>query len=244
MSQLALAHAAGTTSRHMSFIETGRSRPSREMVLRLAETLDLPLRERNALLVAAGLPAAFPERALSEAAMAPFRSVIRQLLDNHDPYPAWVLDRLWRVVDANAAGHAMTASLGSPTDAPVSLLEAFFAPGPMRDAIENWEEVAWAGLARLRREATDRGPDPELEAVIHQISERLRGVPMPIDVDPDTLVFCPRLRLGGRRISTITTVVAFGATRDVTLNELRVELMFPADNDSAAFFRELAGAVS
>lgn len=228
----------------MSFIETGRSRPSREMVLRLAETLDVPLRERNALLVAAGLSPAFAERSLSERAMAPFRAVVRQLLDNHDPYPAWVLDRLWRVVDANTAGSAMVTSLyasdGDDGDPP-NLLEALFS-GAMRGQIENWSEVAWAGLARLRREALERGPDPELEQLIAGFAEQLRGVPMPLDVDPDALVFCPRLRLGDQRISTITTLVRFGATRDVTLDELRVELMFPGDEASAAFFRRLASA--
>jgi transcriptional regulator with XRE-family HTH domain len=152
LTQLELAHQAATTSRHVSFLETGRSRPSRDMVLRLARTLRVPLRQRNALLRAAGLPPHFPERELDDAALAPFRQVVDQLLEKHEPYPAFVIDARWRLLRTNRGGAWAMQMSGSPEEP--NMLVAMAQNPLLRTAIENWEEVAWAGLSGLEADCS------------------------------------------------------------------------------------------
>ncbi len=244
MSQSDLAHETGVSPRHVSFIETGRSQPSRGMVIRLAETLDVPLRDRNAILRTAGFSPAYAETGLAESEMQPFRQAIDRMLQQQEPFPALVIDRHWSVVDGNRAARMMfpeidTASAG----APVNVVSSLFENPVYREMIENWDEVARFSVLRLRRENTALGGDPVLEGLIGRAvaalgDETLATAP----VAPDSPVICPRLRMGDRVISTISTMAAFSTAQDVTLNELRVELMFPGDADSEAFFRELAAA--
>jgi transcriptional regulator with XRE-family HTH domain len=237
-SQLELAGEAGTTPRHLSFVETGRSRPGSELVLRLATALDIPIRERNALLVAAGLPPSFPAFALEDDAMKPIQRVLDRILASHEPYPAWVGSRGFRFLSSNRAAEALFPGMCSMS--PEAIVELWFGPGPFRDLVENWQDVVWAGVSVLRREAA-RASDPALTKLLHRAETHARAIPPPErDARPELPVICPRLNIGGRRVRTISTVMRFDTAIEVTASELRVELMFPADDESDVFFRDLA----
>jgi transcriptional regulator with XRE-family HTH domain len=243
VSQLALAAQAGTTPRHVSFLETGRSRPGRPLVLRLADALDVPLRERNALLAAAGFPPAFPEHDLGDAAMRSVALVLDRVLRAHEPYPAWVVGRGLRFRAANRAAEALFPGLC--TLPPEAIVDLWYGPGPFRALVENWPEVVRAGVAALRREAR-RTPDPLLLALLRRAEAHARdaaasGTGAPPG-DPELPVAFPRLRIGGRTVRTVSAVMRFDTAVEVTASELRVELMFPADEDSDAFFRQATGA--
>lgn len=240
MSQLELALWASTTPRHVSFIETGRSRPGRELVLRLAACMDLPIRDRNALLVAAGLHPAFAEHGLDDEQMRPFRIAIQAILDRHDPYPGSAIDHLGRVLMTNAGSRALFPEAESLT--PEQMLDGFLAPGPGRDAVENWAEVAWAVADRLRHDAASAN-DPRLTALAERALKHLDGVERPRpDFPYESPVMCVRLRVGNQVIPTFSTVMRFETPHEVTISELRVELMFPMDEAGAAFFRSLTGS--
>src|SRR5262245_57637463 len=166
VSQLALAAKVGSTARHLSFLETGRSRPSRQMVLRLGEALDVSLRERNQLLHAAGLPAAYPEAGVDSADLAPFRAALDSLLHAHLPYPGMVLDRHWNVLSANIA---CTRLYGLDLVG-TNLVRQFLADPATADSVVNWAEVAWAGLDRLRHQR-DRSPSDQHLAELVALAE-------------------------------------------------------------------------
>jgi transcriptional regulator with XRE-family HTH domain len=235
LTQLALATRAATTARHLSFLETGRSRPRAELVGRLADALGLPPREHNALLAAAGLPARFPQRPLDDDGLAPYSDALETLLRGHEPLPAAVLDRYGAVVRANAAFERLTPGLVGLS--PEELVDRHFGPGPWRDAVANWPEVAAAWLARQRQEA-DRTGDPRLHALVAR-AEALIG-PLPRDAGAgDSPTACARLRVDGEVLELFALVARFDAAHDVTLGELRIELMYPG-NDAAA--RRLAAA--
>lgn len=237
-SQMRLAHDAGTSARHVSFIETGRSRPREALVLRLADALDVPLRERNDLLRAAGLSPLYPERALSDNELRPFRRIIEQLLTQQEPFPAIVIDRYWNVVDSNRAGK-LILGFGPGGDTP-NAVELVLAPGGWREILENFPEVAWGLVGRLRREASEAGSDPEMERLVRRAESLLEHVPRPAADASDAMV-CPRVRVGDQVLSTISTIARFGTARDVTIDELRAELIFPADEATAEFFQRAAG---
>jgi transcriptional regulator with XRE-family HTH domain len=238
LSQLLLAAEAGTTPRHVSFLETGRSRPGRELVLRLAASLDVPLRERNALLHAAGLAPEFPALALTAEAMRPIADVVDRVLRGHDPYPAWVYTRGLRALASNRAGEALFPGLCAM--APEAIVDLWFAPGPFRETVENWQDVAWAGVHSLRREA-QRSSDSAALALLRRAEAHAQRTLLPEGpASTDLPVVCPRFRIGGRVVRTVSTVLRFDSAVEVTTSELRVELMFPGDAASDAFFRELA----
>jgi len=235
LSQLDLAMRAGMSQRHLSFIETGRSRPGSDVVMRLAAALDLPLRDRNRLLESAGLAAHYPEVALTANVSAPFRAAISRLLEAHEPYPAFVLNRWWDVVDSNRSARRL---FPESTEGNVNAVEAFLAPGGMREVIENFAEVAGMYLQRLQAEVAEASNERSL-----QLLARAKELLADVDLDTnagDGLVICPRLRLGDEVVSTATMVARFGASREVTLDELRVELIFPADEAARAFFERLS----
>jgi transcriptional regulator with XRE-family HTH domain len=235
LSQLRLAVTAGMSPRYLSFVETGRSRPGRMVIERLAEALDIPPRDRNRLLVAAGIAPSYPEGSLDEPALSPFRRVVDSMLAKHEPYPAMAFDRDYRLVRANAAAHRLIPGLEGG-----NWLDLSFAPGsPIRAITVNFAEVAWAAMDLLRRESN--GSLDALGASLERLQAHLADVPRPRETSADDRVICPRFRVGDRVITTTTTIARFGSARDITLDELRVELMFPADEDSARFFVELAG---
>lgn len=236
MSQLELATLTESSARHLSFIETGRSRPSAKVIHRLSEALDIPLRERNELLVAAGLPAEYPERPLDDVALAHYRRIVTRMLEAHDPFPAFAIDRWWHIVEANAAATRMFG----PIDPERDMIELTYAEGPLRALIDNWAEVAWAGVDRLRRELAHSGGDERLAAMLERAERHLADTPRPHPTEVAGVV-CPRFRIGDQRIETVGTIMSFGTPREVVLEELRVELIFPADEKAEAFFRAMAG---
>lgn len=201
------------------------------MVLRLAAALDIPLRDRNRLLQSAGLAPHYPEVDLTDRVGAPFRAAITHLIETHDPYPAFVLNRWWDVIDVNAAGRRL---FPGAIDENLNAVEAFLAPGGMRDRIENFPEVAGMYLRRLQAEVAEASDERSLR-LLARARELLGGIEF-ATAGGDGLVICPRLRFGDEVISTVTMVARFGATREVTLDELRVELIYPADDASRDFF--------
>lgn len=239
-SQLDLAAEAAMSQRHVSFIESGRSRPGEDVVLRVAEALDVPLRERNSLLMAAGLTPRFPELPYAHEDIAPFRAAIERMLQNHEPYPAYVIDRWWMLVDTNAAGRKL---FPVPADEPVNVVDVFLSPGPVRDMIENFDEVAAIFLQRLRHEIAGCGSDERLQALLSRAEGYLSDLPadtLAAGDDPSALVICPRLRIGDARVDTFSMVARFGNTRVINLDELRVELIYPADEAGERVFRDLS----
>jgi transcriptional regulator with XRE-family HTH domain len=237
LSQLELAVRADLSQRHVSFIETGRSRPRQDVVHRVAEALEVPIRDRNILLEAAGLAPGYLEVLLSDHSCAPFTNAIRMLLESHEPYPAYVINRWWELIDANAAGRRMFPQTG---DGPINLVDAILAPGPARGMIENFSAVAWVFLHRIRREAANSGPDERLQELLERAEAYLKDVPVDTDSPGADLAICAHFRFGDQVIKTVSMEARFGTAREVTLDELRVGLVFPRGEEAEAFFRRRA----
>lgn len=235
VSQLDLAVAASTTPRHLSFLETGRSRPSQQMVVRLSESLQIPLRERNQLLGMAGLPPSYPETELTASDLAPFQTAITRLLTSHDPYPAFVVDRQRHIVQANRGAEAFLAGIDERNTVRLVL-------EPLRPVIDNWAEVATELATRVAADLL-RFPDDETLLTLHdEVTEAVgRTRPAP-DTNSDRRVICPRFVIDGTTIRTITVAARFESVTDVTLDETRVELIYPEDDAADRFFRTLTMA--
>lgn len=237
LSQLDLAVEAGVSARHVSFIETGRSQPSRDMVLRLAEHLDVPLRERNSLLLSTGYAPAYPERTLDDQEMTPVRDALGMILRGYQPYPALAVDRGWNLVAANAGVALLTASAAAELrEPPVNVLRLSLHPDGLAPAIRNLAQ--WRGhiLGRLAREAAATA-DPDL-ADLHR---ELLGYPGGTEpIDAAALAVPLRLRMGDRELSFLSTVTTFGTAVDMTLAELSIEAFLPADTATADALRALA----
>lgn len=235
VSQLDLAATAATTTRHVSFLETGRSRPSRDMVDRLGHALAIPLRERNRLLEMAGLPPGYVEGELTSQDLAPFQAVIDRLLAAHDPYPGFVLDRHWNIIQTNRGSELFLASFDGR-----NIIE--LALGAWRPLIENWTPVAGALTERLAADLL-RFPDDER---LQQLYDRLRDALGPSSQRSESStsrVICPHFNLDGTTIRTITVAARFESVADITLDEVRVELIYPEDDTSERFFRDrMAGS--
>lgn len=237
LSQFELAVRAGTTPRHLSFLETGRSRPGTEMVIRLANELDLAPREQNALLEAAGLPATRSHHPLEATEMSRFSGVIDSLLRGHEPLPAAVIDRYGAVLRANMAFERLSPGLVGLE--PEELVDRFFGPGPWRDVLVNWTDAAAVWLARQRREIC-RTDDPRLEALVARAVRLIGPVPCPTPAEGLPMV-CSRIRVGEEVLELFAVVVRFDTASDVTLSELRVELMYPGNDAADRFFRVASG---
>ena len=246
MSQLELALEAGVSARHLSFVETGRSRPSREMVMLLAEVLAVPLRERNALLEAAGYAGYYREAGLSDPELAHVRQVIDFILERHEPYSAVAVDRHWNVLIANRPHERMLAHLldGRSIDESTAgnLLRLTFDPDGLRPCIANWEEVARALLDRVHREI-GRSSDEESEALLEELLS-YPGVPdrwrVPDLTRSPPVVIPIRLRAGELELALFSAITTLGTALDVTLHELRIESFFPADEATDRAIRGLA----
>lgn len=241
MSQLDLASAAMTTPRHMSFLETGRSSPSREMVLRLAGALDVPLRDRNGLLLAAGFAPLFAQRAVDDPALDLVMAALDRMLERHDPLPAVVMDRSWDLVRANAGAGRLFGALFAPEPlpGPANVLRLVLEPGPVRSAITNWDDVAPALLERARREAVGGVLDLATAELVRELQARpdvASRVVAPRTAASLVPVVDMHFRLAGagdedlRFFSIVSTV---GTPVDVTAQELRVEAFFPVDDATA-----------
>ena len=242
MSQLDLGLEAGVSARHVSFVETGRSRPSAEMVLQLAEALSIPLRERNALLLAAGYAPAYGQRGLDDPEMAPVREALERLLRAHEPFPAVAIDRHWGLVAGNRAIPLLTADVADHLlEPPVNVLRLSLHPDGMAPRIVNLAEWRAHILDRLGREAVVSG-DPALFA----LHEELAGYPggergHSADLDATMIGVPLRLHAGGAELSFLSTATTFGTATDVTLSELSIESFFPADAATADALRAALG---
>ncbi len=228
------------SSRHLSFLETGRSKPSREMVVHLAGVLDLPLRDSNLLLNSAGFAPMYSQFDLDAPEMEGVRAVLATILEAHLPNPAAVVDRLGNLVDANvAAFHLMGALVAPESEATLptpNLNRLTFHPDGIKDRLLNWPDVAVALLVRLQREAEHRPADTELSALVEEmtaypgVAELGSGHQAPTGAD---LLIPMRADVGTEQpLSLITTISTVGSPYDVTLDELRLETFFPADNHS------------
>ncbi|WP_167406420.1 helix-turn-helix domain-containing protein [Amycolatopsis thailandensis] len=242
ISQLDLAISAEISTRHLSFVETGRSKPSRDMVLRLGEHLEVPLRERNQLLLAAGYAPAYAESGLGAPEMAAVSKAVRQLLTSHEPYPAAVADRWWNLVDANASVSIMT-DLVSPTlmTPPVNVLRLTLHPEGMAPHVLNLGEWRAHLLGRLRRQVTQTA-DPVLTDLLEELLTYPCADPVPeVEVPGPGDIFVPlRLRHEGADLTFFSTVSTFGTPLDITVAELVIESFFPADADTAEHLRAYA----
>jgi transcriptional regulator with XRE-family HTH domain len=239
LSQLALALEAATTSRHLSFIESGRSQPSREMVLRLARVLDVPIRERNQLLLAAGYAPLYGEAGLAGEESAAVRAALERILTAHEPYPAVVMDRHWNVLKTNDAADLFFGWLVGNANArqPANVIRLMFDPDGIRPFVQNWEAAADALVQRVHREAVGGIPDP---ATIALLEEALAypGVPAQWrspDFARTPLPVVPiEFRKGGLALSYFSTVTTLGTPQDAMLQEIRLESFFPADQTTVA----------
>lgn len=243
-SQMDLALDAGVSPRHLSFVETGRSRPSADLLLALAERLDVPLRERNVLLLAGGFAPRFVETSLDAAAMARVRGTLTQLLSSHDPYPGVVVDRLWNVVLANDAANLFTRDLPAELLAPpLNVFRLCLHPLGLARRTLNLAEWSAYLLGQLQR-ATALSGDAAFRALSAEIarypgldSERAARSAA-AHVEPELLVPL-RLALDEGELSLFTTMTTFGTPQDITLSELAVELFYPADERSERLLRKI-----
>jgi transcriptional regulator with XRE-family HTH domain len=245
MSQLDLAGEADISTRHLSFVETGRSVPSREMVLRLAERLDVPLRERNALLVAAGYAPMYRERPLDDPALAAAREAVQLILKSHEPYPALAVDRHWNLLAHNAlVPHLLAGVAASLVQPPVNVLRLSLHPEGLAPRIVNIGQWRHHLFERLRQQIQVTG-DTQLQA----LEQELRSYPVPPDGDATRLagevlgIVVPlRLRTPSGVLNLISTTTIFGSPVDVTLQELALETFFPADAFTGEMLRQLAAS--
>jgi transcriptional regulator with XRE-family HTH domain len=250
LSQLELANTAGVSQRHVSFIELGRASPSRDMVLRLAAALDLPLRQQNELLLAAGFAPIWRETALGAPEMAAVNRALDFILAQQEPYAAFVVDRRWNLLRANLGGQNLVAFLtGTPVQAPdpaqpVNLADALLASDALRPLIVNWREVALYFLRGVRADALADGT-AETAALLKRLlayadAPQIADIPAIDEVAEPVLSI--HFRKGSTDLRLFTTLATLGTPQDVTVQEIRIECFFPADVATADAFRSWAAA--
>ena len=240
-SQMDLALDVGVSPRHLSFVETGRSNPSPELLLVLAERLDVPLRERNAFLLAAGYAPRYSHTSLDDPAMRRVHAALQRVLDGHDPYPGVVIDRLWNVLLSNNAARAVAGSLPRElAGPPLNVFRACLHPEGLARRTRNFPEWSAYLLDQLHRLTTLTG-DADLEALANEVErypnilERNQWHQVP--PEEPALVIPWRVELGGDELSLFTTLTTFGTPQDITLAEAAIELFFPADDATDAALR-------
>ena len=247
-SQLDLAAEAGISQRHLSFVETGRSSPSREMLLHLGGVLDVPLRDRNTMLSAAGFSTEYLERSLDDPEMVSIRKAVELMIERHDPYPAFAIDRHWNVLRTTAATGRLMMMLVDPASAPtehgLNMMRMMMHPNGLRPWIVNWDQVAGELIDRVHRDAAAYPND----IVMQQLAEEMLSYPDIADhltaTNPDRppdLLFPVHLKKGDFEVKTFSTLTTIGSPLDITAQELIIELLFPADDASDEAFRTLAG---
>lgn len=245
MSQLDLALTSGISQRHLSFVESGRSRPSRGMVLNLASALALPLRQQNAMLTAAGFASAFRERPLDAPDMRPIDDALKRMLKQQEPFPAVVVDRSYNALRANDGMARLLAFLPGPAaeekpapGGPVNLLGLLFELGKLGSVVENWDEVATWVIRRLRAESLAEGAPAGGESPLSLVPPEFAALarePGQEQDHPPTLVL--RFRQGGVRLALFSVIATMGTPLDAALQEIRLEFFFPADEDTERWFR-------
>ncbi|UMB68530.1 helix-turn-helix domain-containing protein [Mycobacterium paraterrae] len=231
ISQLDLSIQAEVSARHLSFVETGRSQPTPDMILRLSEQLDVPLRERNALLLAGGYAPVYPEHSLDEPELTRFRAAMRQILAGHQPYPALVIDRWWDMLDGNAAIAVLIEgcdpALLTP---PINAMRVSLHPDGMAPRIVNLPEWRAHALERLHRQVRATR-DPRLAELLDEVTAYPGGAagrPEPTDVAVPL-----RLRHNGKELAFFSIIAVVGAPLDVTVAEVAIESFYPADAETA-----------
>ena len=249
LSQLALAGSAEISQRHLSFLESGRAEPSREMVLRLCAVLDVPLRQQNALMLAAGFAPMWRESNLGDPELAQVDGALDFMLAQQEPYPALVVDRRWNLMRANQAGQRLVGFLTDtpprapdPTQ-PVSLADALLAPNALRPLIVNWHEVALYFVRSVRADALADGSG-ETAALLTRLLAYpdVRGLAQSFAIDErHEPVLAIHFRKGETSLRLFTTIATLGTPQDITLQEIRIECFFPADAATGEAFRRWAG---
>lgn len=247
ISQLELSLRCDVSQRHLSFLESGRARPSEGMVINLGEALDIPLRDRNALLLAAGFAPRYRESDLSEPEMLAVSKALDHLLEKHEPYPALVIDHMANLHRANRGAMRLMALLMAEAGADhagggrPNLLHALFSPEGLRPYIRDWEKVAHFLLCRLRGESIAAGEPQEMEDLIAALAA-YPGVPddCPLEIPGEwrAPVLTTTFEKDGHCLSFFTTITTLGTPFDVTLQEVRVEQFFPVDAETEAFFQD------
>ncbi|GLH74330.1 transcriptional regulator [Geothrix limicola] len=244
LSQLDLALEAEVSARHLSCVETGKAQPSRELIARLADTLDVPLRERNALLVAAGYAPKYPETALGTPELARVRRAIEYILEQQEPYPAFVLNRHWDILRANrAASRFGTFVMGGRASVHANMIRQVFDPGDLRSVLANWEDVAGDLIHHLHQVVAASPSDMTAKRLLDEALS-YPGVPArwrvrELDSAPQPLLTTV-FHQGDGELRFFSTITTFGTPRDVTLDELHIECCFPGDDVTAELCRALA----
>lgn len=243
LSQLDLALEAGVSQRHLSFVESGRSVPSREMVETLSEHLGLPLRERNVLLVSAGFAPAFAERKLTDPSMDAARTAVELVLRGHEPNPALAVDRYWRLIMANAVVGPMLGLVSDKSllEGEVNVLRVSLHPGGLAPHIANL--AGWkAHLLHRLNQQIDASADPKLIALEKELAAYPAPGPKVLPTGLDDIAIPFEIRMGGQLLSFISTVTVFGTPVEVTLSELAIEAFYPANPETAATMQAMAKA--
>jgi transcriptional regulator with XRE-family HTH domain len=243
MSQLELALTCQVSARHLSFLESGRARPSREMVLLLAQGLLLPLGSRNALLQAAGFASVFPASPLDSEALGPFRAILDEMMTRHSPNPALLFDRHWTALDANATGQALLAGLRGETGE-TNLIRMLTRNPASVAVVENLPEVIGELSGRLQLEALEAGDDEVLRGLLAELDEAAARYPHRAPPGPRSPLTPVILKAADGPLTFLTTIAQFGASQDVTVRDLRLELLFPADEQTRAAMAALAQTLS
>jgi len=248
MSQLALAIEAGVSPRHVSFVETGRASPSRDMILLLTETLDIPLRERNAVLAAAGYAAMYRETPLEAPEMEQVKRALGHILHAHGRCPAFVVNARYDILDANPSAMALIRRLvpDGPdlSSGPPNMLRLLLSEDCLRRHLENWEEVCAAIYRRVQREALGQADRSDLRALLRELvgAEPVRSRKQDLDPVKSPAILVPvKLKWNKETMSLFSTITTLGTPLDVTLQEVRVEALFPADRRSEEMLDELSG---
>lgn len=240
--RLELALRADVSARHLSYVETGKARPGRALVEQLAEALEMPLRHRNSLLLAAGYAPQYRESELAAPEMALIRRAIDVTLEQHEPFPAFTINRCWDVLQANQGMVRMLGAVRPEGPGHDNIVRQVFDPGAMRPHIDNWDEVAGDLMRHLHHEAAQNPADERIRGLIDEAaawsdgSQRWRRAEASAPLPVITTVF----RVGERRLSFFSTVTRFSGASDATVEDLRIETMHPADEETRAFCLALA----
>ncbi len=243
LSQLELAGGAGTSQRHLSFLESGRAAPSQQMVLSLATALNVSLRQQNTFLVSAGYAAIWREGKLGEPELAQVDSALDYILAQQEPFPAFVVDRHWNLKRANGgATRLVEFILGVVPEGPVNLADALLSPAVMRPFIVNWEEVALHFIRGVQADAIADGSSESSSLLARLLSyEGLPGLSQSASLEDAPPPLLPiHLRKSGISLHLFTTIATLGTPQDITVQEIRIESFFPMDKPTAKFFREQA----
>ena len=233
-SQLAFALHADVSARHLSFLETGRAKPSRPMVLKLADYLEIPKPEVNRALLAAGYAPVYKMRHESDADLIPVQKAISKLLENHMPYPAIGIDRHWNILYANQAAIDLITAVGFAGE--TNFLTALASQTPEESCIINWDEAISLILMRLRAEIEFMQDDKILQQLVQTLTDHFHRYCTNDVIDRAQAIIPTRFQIGDQVISLFSTIAHFGAVQDIVVSDLKVELMFPIDAQSEQYF--------